>query len=52
MFWEEEYNDLLINGGLLDVGTLVARDEIAEDAMSKFEEAQKKQVCKLDKATE
>ena len=42
----------MIKRDLLDVGALVIRHEIEEAAMSKFEEAQKKQVCMLDKATE
>ncbi|KAF7007583.1 hypothetical protein CFC21_022511 [Triticum aestivum] len=46
-YWEEEYIDLLIARNLLDVGALVARDEAREDAMFKFEEEEKKEVCKL-----
>lgn len=46
------YIDILIKIYLLDVGALIDRDEIEEDAMSIFEEARKKQVCKLQKAKE
>ena len=42
----------MINRGLIDVGALVARDEIADDAMSKFEEAEMKQMCNLEKSIE
>ncbi|KAM3384341.1 hypothetical protein ACQJBY_008790 [Aegilops geniculata] len=48
-YWEEEYTDLLIARNLLDVGALVARDEAREDAMFKFEEEEKKEVCKPEK---
>ena len=42
----------MIAGGLLNSGALVATDEIGEDTLSKFEEAEKKQVWKLQKPTD
>ena len=52
MYWKEEYIDLLIKRNLLDFGTLIATDEITDDAMSKPEETEKKQVWKLEKPTD
>lgn len=42
----------MIKRGLLDVDALVSRDEIEDDVMSKFEEAEKKQARKLENAIE
>ena len=41
-FREEGYINLLIKRGLLNVSALIAKGEIREDTVSKFEEAKNK----------